>query len=284
MLTVLWGAGLGISLGVGVWLMLSVVASRRGQKRTVSATPTPTSRRRDPVAVRRTLVTVTIGVFVSVALGLITAIPGLGVVAGITAVALPWAVTLARTARRSRFVAEAWPGVIDELISTLRSGGTVTAAMSQLAGSSRGVISAGARDFMIAVSTTSDVSGSLSLAKRVWASAVGDRVAETLRLAGECGGAGVMHGLVALARDVRRESSVQAEVRARAAWIRVAAVVGALAPWIAVLVLATRPEGRQAYGTIEGTLVLLVGYGVTVIAYLLVSRIAAPSAEVRVLA
>jgi tight adherence protein B len=282
MLTALWGAGLGVSLGIGAWLMLSVLANRRTLARSVTAKPA--TRRRDPVAVRTTLVTVTIGILVSVALGFITGIPGLGVVAGITAVALPWAVRRARDARRSRAVAEEWPGVIDELISALRSGGTVTAAMSQLAGSSRGVISAGARDFMIAVSTTSDVSGSLSLAKRVWASAVGDRVAETLRLTGECGGAGVMHGLVALARDVRRESSVQAEVRARAAWIRVAAVVGALAPWIAVLVLGTRPEGRQAYGTIEGTLVLLIGYGVTVVAYLLVSRIAAPAADVRVLA
>lgn len=282
MLTALWGAGLGVSLGIGAWLMLSVLANRRTMARSVTAKPA--TRRRDPVAVRTTLVTVTIGILVSVALGFITGIPGLGVVAGITAVALPWAVRRARDARRSRAVAEEWPGVIDELISALRSGGTVTAAMSQLAGSSRGVISAGARDFMIAVSTTSDVSGSLSLAKRVWASAVGDRVAETLRLTGECGGAGVMHGLVALARDVRRESSVQAEVRARAAWIRVAAVVGALAPWIAVLVLGTRPEGRQAYGTIEGTLVLLIGYGVTVVAYLLVSRIAAPAADVRVLA
>jgi tight adherence protein B len=282
MLTALWGAGLGVSLGIGAWLMLSVLANRRTLARSVTAKPA--TRRRDPVAVRTTLVTVTIGILVSVALGFITGIPGLGVVAGITAVALPWAVRRARDARRSRAVAEEWPGVIDELISALRSGGTVTAAMAQLAGSSRGVISAGARDFMIAVSTTSDVSGSLSLAKRVWASAVGDRVAETLRLTGECGGAGVMHGLVALARDVRRESSVQAEVRARAAWIRVAAVVGALAPWIAVLVLGTRPEGRQAYGTIEGTLVLLIGYGVTVVAYLLVSRIAAPAADVRVLA
>jgi tight adherence protein B len=234
--------------------------------------------------VRTTVITVTVGILVSVALGFITGIPGLGVVGGISAAAVPWALTRTRAARRSRLIAEEWPGVIDELISALRSGGTVTAAMSLLAESSRGVISAGARDFMIAVSTTSDVSGSLSLAKRVWASAVGDRVAETLRLAGECGGAGVMLGLVALARDVRRESSVQAEVRARAAWIRVAAVVGALAPWIAVLVLGTRPEGRQAYGTIEGTLVLLIGYGVTVVAYLLVSRIAAPATEVRVLA
>jgi hypothetical protein len=178
--------------------------------------------------VRTTVITVTVGILVSVALGFITGIPGLGVVGGISAAAVPWALTRTRAARRSRLIAEEWPGVIDELISALRSGGTVTAAMSLLAESSRGVISAGARDFMIAVSTTSDVSGSLSLAKRVWASAVGDRVAETLRLAGECGGAGVMLGLVALARDVRRESSVQAEVRARAAWIRVAAVVGAL--------------------------------------------------------
>jgi len=282
MLTALWGAGLGVSLGVGAWLMVSVLANRRTPTGTVVAAPA--RGRRDPLAVRTTIVTVTIGVFVSVALGLITGIPGLGVVAGITAVALPWVVTRARATRRSRCVAEEWPGVIDELISALRSGGTVTAAMSQLAASSRGVISAGARDFMIAVSTTSDVSGSLSLAKRVWASAVGDRVAETLRLAGECGGAGVMHGLIALGRDVRRESSVQAEVRARAAWIRVAAVVGALAPWIAVLVLGTRPEGRQAFGTLEGTLVLLVGYGVTVVAYLLVNRIATPAADVRVLA
>lgn len=282
MLTALWGAGLGISLGAGAWVVLSVMVSRRSDARTVSAKVA--TRRRDPGAVRKSLVTVTIGILVSVALGFITSIPGLGVVAGITTVAVPWAVTRARAARRSRFVAEEWPGVIDELISALRSGGTITAAMSLLAESSRGVISTGARDFMIAVSTTSDVSGSLSLAKRVWASAVGDRVIETLRLAGECGGSGVMHGLVALARDVRRESSVQAEVRARATWIRVAAVVGALAPWIAVLVLGTRPEGRQAFGTIEGTLVLLVGYAVTVVAYLLVSRIAAPASDVRVLA
>jgi tight adherence protein B len=283
MLTLVCCLGLGVALGVGAWFVLSVATVRRPPDHRLPVIHEP-PRQRDPANVRKTLVTLSIGILVSVALGFMTGIPGLGVVAGITTVAVPWAVARARLSRRSRFVAEQWPGVIDELISALRSGGTITSAMSLLAQSSRGVISAGARDFMVAVSTTSDISGSLSLAKRVWESSVGDRVVETLRLAGECGGAGVMHGLVALARDVRRETSVQAEVRARAAWIRVAAVVGALAPWIAVLVLGTRPEGRQAYGTIEGTLVLLVGYVVTVVAYLLVSRIAAPAPDVRVLA
>ena len=63
-----------------------------------------------------------------------------------------------------------------------------------------------------------------------------------------------------------------------------AAIVGAVAPWIAVVVLGTRPEGREAYGTPAGTLVLIAGYAVTVVAYLLVNRIAQPATDVRVLA
>ena len=283
MLTLLICTALGLALGAGVWLVLSVIARVRSRERERPAVRA-VSRRRNPAAVRKTLVTVTIGLLVSVALAFITGIPGLGVVAGVSTVAVPWVTTRATATRRAQRVAGEWPGVIDELISVLRAGGTVTAAMSHLAQLFRGPIAEGARDYMVAVSTTSDVSASLTLAKSVWASAEGDRVAETLRLAGDCGGAGVMHGLVALARDVRRESSVRAEVRARAAWIRVAAFVGALAPWIAVLVLGTRPEGRQAYGTVEGTVVLFVGYVITVSAYLLVSRIASPVRQDRVLA
>jgi tight adherence protein B len=282
-LTLVICAALGLALGTGVWIVLSVIARVRARERVmplVRAAP----RRRNPAVVRKTIVTVTIGLLVSVALALITGIPGLGVVAGMSTVAVPWVTARAASARRAQRVAVEWPGVVDELISVLRSGGTVTAAMSRLAQLCRGPIAEGARDYMVAVSTTSDVAASLSLAKTVWASAEGDRVAETLRLAGDCGGAGVVHGLVALARDMRRESSVRAEVRARAAWIRVAAVVGALAPWIAVLVLGTRPEGRQAYGTVEGTVVLVVGYLITVSAYLLVSRIASPRRQDRVLA
>jgi len=282
-LTLLICTALGLALGAGVWLVLSVIARVRSRERERPAVRA-VSRRRNPAAVRKTLVTVTIGLLVSVALAFITGIPGLGVVAGVSTVAVPWVTTRATATRRAQRVAGEWPGVIDELISVLRAGGTVTAAMSHLAQLFRGPIAEGARDYMVAVSTTSDVSASLTLAKSVWASAEGDRVAETLRLAGDCGGAGVMHGLVALARDVRRESSVRAEVRARAAWIRVAAFVGALAPWIAVLVLGTRPEGRQAYGTVEGTVVLFVGYVITVSAYLLVSRIASPVRQDRVLA
>jgi len=282
-LTLLICAALGLGLGAGVWLVLSVIARVRSRERETPVVRA-VSRRRNPAAVRKTLVTVTIGLLVSLALAFITGIPGLGVVAGVSTVAVPWVTAQAAAARRAQRVAAEWPGVIDELISVLRAGGTVTAAMSHLAQLFRGPIAEGARDYMVAVSTTSDVSASLTLAKSVWASAEGDRVAETLRLAGDCGGAGVMHGLVALARDVRRESSVRAEVRARAAWIRVAAVVGALAPWIAVLVLGTRPEGRQAYGTVEGTVVLFVGYVITVSAYLLVSRIASPVRQDRVLA
>ena len=228
--------------------------------------------------------TLTAAALISVALALITGITGLGVVAGITAVAVPWAMRQSAASRRARQLSEEWPALIDALVAALRAGGTVTGAMAALAASTRGVVAEGARDYVIAVSTTSDVSSSLTLVKKTWDSAVGDRIVETLRLASECGGVGSMHGLIALARDVRRESGVRAEVRARAAWIRVAAIVGSLAPWIAVIVLGTRPEGREAYGTPAGTLVLIAGYAVTVVAYVLVSRIARPATDVRVLA
>ena len=272
----------GLLLGGGVWLTLTVVLGRRKTE------PTPASasprRRFTSASVRRTSLTLTAAALISVALALITGITGLGVVAGITAVAVPWAMRQSAASRRARQLSEEWPALIDALVAALRAGGTVTGAMAALAASTRGVVAEGARDYVIAVSTTSDVSSSLTLVKKTWDSAVGDRIVETLRLASECGGVGSMHGLIALARDVRRESGVRAEVRARAAWIRVAAIVGSLAPWIAVIVLGTRPEGREAYGTPAGTLVLIAGYAVTVVAYVLVSRIARPATDVRVLA
>ena len=272
----------GLLLGGGVWLMLAVVLDRRKSTTTPAR---PALRRRFTGAnVRRTSLTLLVAALISVALGFISGIPGLGLVAGITAVAVPWMMRRSVENRRARQLNEEWPAVIDALVAALRAGGTVTGAMAALASSSRGVVAQGARDFMIAVSTTSDVSSSLTLVKESWDSAVGDRIIETLRLASECGGVGSMHGLIALARDVRRESGVRAEVRARAAWIRVAAIVGAVAPWIAVVVLGTRPEGREAYGTPAGTLVLITGYAVTVVAYLLVNRIAQPATDVRVLA
>lgn len=262
--------------------MLTVVGGRRIAAPAVATRRLP--QRLTTAVVRRTIVTFALAILVGIALAFVTGIPGLGVVAGITAVAVPWAVGRSAASRRARQIAQEWPAVIDALVAALRAGGTVTGAMAALAASSRGAVAHGARDFMLAVNTTSDVSSSLTLAQETWNCAVGDRIIETLRLASECGGGGSLRGLIALARDVRRETGVRAEVRARAAWIRVAAIVGALAPWIAVIVLGTRPEGREAYGTPAGTLVLIAGYAVTVVAYVLVSRIAQPAPDIRVLA
>jgi len=262
--------------------MLTVVGGRR-----VAAPAVATARlpgRLTTAVVRRSSLTLVVAILVGTSLAFVTGIPGLGLVAGITAVAVPWAVGRSAANRRARQLSEEWPAVIDALVAALRAGGTVTGAMAALAASSREAVAHGARDFMLAVNTTSDVSSSLTLAKETWNSAVGDRIIETLRLASECGGVGSMHGLTALARDVRRETGVRAEVRARAAWIRVAAIVGGLAPWVAVIVLGTRPEGREAYGTPAGTVVLIAGYAVTVVAFVLVSRIARPAPDVRVLA
>ena len=270
--------GLGASLGLGIALVLSVrnrpLAQSRVGRQTLKFSGVLNTKR-GIVAVGGALVAAGVAWFVS-------GIPGLGLVVGMTVGALPLVISRVRAARAAKARASEWPVVIDDLTARFRSGGTVTDALAFLAESTRGQIRDGARDFMVAVTTTADVSQSLDLAKSRWRDGVGDRVAETLRLASDCGGAGVMTALAALGRDVRRELAVAAEVSTRSAWIRVAATVGAVAPWIAVLVLSLRPEGRSAYATAEGSVLLVVGYVMTIVAYLVMVRIARPVAEPRV--
>ena len=63
------------------------------------------------------------------------------------------------------------------------------------------------------------------------------------------------------------ELAVRSEVEARQSWVVNAARLGVAAPWIVLLLLASRPEAAAAYNSPPGWLVLGVGLVVTVVAY-----------------
>src|SRR5690606_14291407 len=73
--------------------------------------------------------------------------------------------------------------------------------------------------------------------------------------------------LRALAASLRQEAAVRAEVEARQSWIRGAARLGVAAPWVVLLLLASRPEAAAAYNSPGGLVLLAVGLAVTIIAY-----------------
>jgi tight adherence protein B len=60
---------------------------------------------------------------------------------------------------------------------------------------------------------------------------------------------------------------VRAEVDARQSWVRGAAVLGLVAPWVILVLLALRPEGSAAYSSPEGVVLIVVGALVSVAAF-----------------
>jgi len=124
---------------------------------------------------------------------------------------------------------------------------------------------------------------SLDLLKGRLADPVGDRVVETLRLAREVGGSELGRLMRTLASFLRDESRVRGELESRQSWTVNAARLAVAAPWVLLVLLATRPEAVAAYNTTAGVIVLLTGAGVSFLAYRLMMRIGRLPVEERVL-
>ena len=107
----------------------------------------------------------------------------------------------------------------------------------------------------------------LSVMKATWADPAADRILETLRLARHIGGSDVTTILRTLGGYLRQESAIRQEIEARQGWIRTAARIGVAAPWAVLALLSTRPEAAMAYNSAAGITVILVGFGVTIVAY-----------------
>jgi tight adherence protein B len=83
----------------------------------------------------------------------------------------------------------------------------------------------------------------------------------------EVGGNELTTVLRNLAAYLRQDAAIRSEVEARQSWIVNAARLGVAAPWIVLLLLSTRPEAAQAYNSPSGTVVILVGLALSVVAY-----------------
>ena len=124
------------------------------------------------------------------------------------------------------------------------------------------------------VAVSGHVDSSVLRLKAVLADPVADRILESLRMARRVGGTELVPVLQALSSSVRAEVALRAEVEARQSWIRGAAVLGLVAPWVILALLASRPEGARAYGSSEGVVLVVGGAAVSLVAYRLMLRIA----------
>ncbi|WP_029144463.1 type II secretion system F family protein [Microbacterium luticocti] len=273
-MTVFWGALLaaGILLTLSPWLW---------PRRTARAA-------REPGALDRLMddagfahvpvkVPVTAAALAAVVAGavawLVIPVPIIAVLAATAGGAAPFLWLRGRRLRLRRQRRALWPDVCDLLIASVRAGMSLPDAVASLQTSGppalRPAFAAFARD----VAASGHFDSSAVRLKTALSDPIADRIIETLRMARQVGGTELVPVLRALAASVRADAALRSEVEARQSWIRGAAVLGVVAPWVILALLAMRPEGARAYSSPEGIALIIAGAAVSFVAYRIMIRL-----------
>jgi len=228
---------------------------------------------------------------VSAGLGLVTSVlvlgtsqvPSLAVLFGAFGAALPLLLVRRRRAQRAGELREVWPEAVDNLASGVRAGLSLPEALTQLGARGPEQLRSPFRRFGEDYRATGRFGESLDRLKGSLADPVGDRVVEALRMAREVGGTDLGRLLRTLSGFLREDARTRSELETRQGWTVNAARLALAAPWVLLLLLSTQPGAVQAYNSPAGTVVLLVGGGVSFAAYRAMLRIARLPTERRVL-
>ena len=277
-MTAFWG----VLLGVGVLLVCSpMIWPDTGLPRSPAS-----SRVGDLIRIRLAqagLPRVTVATFVVVSLVVALAaatvvfalvpVAALAVAAGVFALVLPGVLVVQRARARRRATRVVWPDVVDHLVSAVRSGQALPDSVMTLAHAGPRGTREPFRAFEADYRATGNFALCLTQLKDRLGDPVADRILETLRMSREVGGSELTLVLRNLAAYLRQEAAIRSEVEARQSWVVNAARLGVAAPWIVLLLLATRPEAAAAYNTAAGGLLVVGGLVVSVVAYRLMVRL-----------
>ncbi|HCS60553.1 MAG TPA: type II secretion protein F [Microbacterium sp.] len=224
---------------------------------------------------RRTVIAAIIAVAVAAAsvAWLVTGILILAVLAGLAAATAPIAFLRSRRLRLLKARRQLWPDVCDLLIASIRVGLSLPDAVASLADSAPPMVRPAFVVFARDLHATGRFETSIDRMKATVADPIADRIVETLKMARQVGGTELTGVLRALSASVRADAALRGEVEARQSWIRGAAVLGVVAPWVILGMLALRPEGAQAYASAEGVLVICAGAIMSVVAFRIMVRI-----------
>ena len=218
-------------------------------------------------------VIVTLALAAAAAAWLVTGIPVLALLAAIAAGAAPIAFLRARRLRLLKARRQMWPDVCDLLVAAIRVGLSLPDAVASLAESAPTAVRPAFVVFARDLRATGRFESSIDRLKTTLADPIADRIIEALKMARQVGGTELTGVLRALSSSVRADAALRGEVEAKQSWIRGAAVLGVVAPWVILLLLALRPEGAQAYASAEGVTMIVAGAVVSVVAFRIMIRI-----------
>ena len=212
-------------------------------------------------------VSVVIGTAVAALVFVVVPVIALAIAAGVVALALPTVIIgwKARGQRRARRAL--WPDVVDHLVSATRSGMALPDSVAALAHTGPAATRSAFAAFRADYEATGNFGRCLDGVKEQLADPIADRILETLRMSRDVGGTELPSVLRALAAHLRQDSAIRGEVEARQSWVLNAARLGAVAPWVILALLSTRPEAAASYNSSAGVALIIGGFIATLVAY-----------------
>lgn len=213
------------------------------------------------------------GVVAAAVAWLATSIPVIGALSLVAGAAAPVVWLRGRRASLIRARRTLWPDVCDLLIASVRAGMALPDAVASLEESSPAALRPAFVRFARDMAASGHFSSGIDRLKHALADPLADRIVETLRMSRQVGGTELVPVLRALATSVRAEAALRGEVESRQSWTKGAAVLGVIAPWGILGMLALRPEGAAAYSSGLGVIVIVAGAFVSVLAYRLMIRV-----------
>jgi tight adherence protein B len=265
----------GCGLGLGLLLVVSPFfwrTQQREPKRVGGLAQSLTERMRQaglrsvslPVFV---VVSLVVGIAAGALVFVVVPVVALAAAAGAVALTLPTVIVSGKARAQRKANRTLWPDVIDHLVSATRSGLALPDSVAALAQTGPDATRSAFAHFQSDYEASGNFSRSLNRLKEQLSDPVADRILETLRMSREVGGTELPSVLRALAAHLRMELAIRGEVEARQSWVMNAARLGAVAPWLILALLSTRPEAAASYNSSEGIVLIVGGLLATLVAY-----------------
>ena len=182
--------------------------------------------------------------------------------------AIPWIKSSAQERKKQKSIQDAWPEALDHINSAIKSGVSISQALSNLAERGPIVLSPFFKEYKSQVSTT----GNLELALKNLCLSTQDpvlkRLTQTILLVRQIGGAQVGSVLRTFTTFLRNDLTAKREIEMRHGWIANTARIASCAPWLLLIFLTFQPQTRTAYNTPTGAVVVFGGSVLIVVAYL----------------
>jgi tight adherence protein B len=202
----------------------------------------------------------------AVCFALVGVVP-IAVLAAAVAAATPTLLVNWRARSRRQAIRVIWPDLVDHLVSAVRSGLALPDSVVALARVAPESARPSFEEFERTYRATGNFALGIDQLKAHLADPTADRILETLRMSREVGGSELTTVLRNLASYLRQEAAIRSEVEARQSWVVNAAKLGVAAPWIILLLLASRPEAAAAYNSPQGVVIIVGGLVLSFIAY-----------------